>query len=69
MMPHINQERLDEARDEVLLHGDIERVAGALQMDPEYLGRLLQLPASHHQPVQASEDFDLWALDRLDAVL
>lgn len=69
MIPHIDQDRLDEAKGEVRLHGDIERVAGALHLDPEYLGRLLQLPASHHQPVQASDDIDIWAADRLDDVL
>ncbi len=48
---------------------DIHDIADQLEVDPDYLGRLLQLPVNCDQPVHASEDVDLWAMDRLDAVL
>lgn len=69
--PYICGDDADEIRDAVQSGCAVADIADRLRVDTEYLGRLLQLPASHHQeqPVQASDDIDIWAADRLDDVL
>ena len=44
--------------------------ADRVNVDTEYVGRLLQLPTVKPVQVQANaSEFDLWSVDRLDGVL
>lgn len=46
----------------------LEYVAGYLYLEPELLGRLLELPTS--KPVEpAADEFDFWSCDRLKGQL
>ena len=69
--PYFDGDKFDEMLDVVLIGAmSVGEIADVHRVDPEYLGRLLQLPTSQQQqPMQASEDVDLWAMDRLHAVL
>jgi hypothetical protein len=69
MTPYIDGDTADEATDAIRQGKSPEVIAGALQMDTEFMGRLLGLPRPT-PPDDPSADFDLWAaMDRLDAVL
>ncbi len=48
--------------------GTLAELAGKLHIDTEYLGRLLQLPTAKPTTSDATE-FNLWAVDRLQAQL
>ena len=45
----------------------LDYLTGRLNVDTEFLGRLLQLPTS--SAASDDQDGDLWAADRLDGVL
>lgn len=67
--PYICGDDADEIRDAVQAGCAVANIADRLRVDPEYLGRLLQLPASQAQADASDDEFDLWAADDLDDIL
>ena len=67
---YIDSDTLDQCHQALRDGRTLDDLAGRLHFDTELLGRLLQLPtvkpaASHN----AESEFDLWAVDRLQAQL
>lgn len=68
-MGYIDQDTLDQCREAMRQGVTLETLAGKLQCSPEHLANLLGLPQWKQIPQQASDEFDLFATDRLDSVL
>ena len=67
-MRYLDQSTVDEAREAYRNNIPLDRIAGHLGITVAELRRVLELPAL--QPAQQQlEEFDLFACDRLDAVL
>lgn len=67
--PYICGDDADEIRDAARSGIPVADIADQRRLNPGYLARLLQLRTSNHKPVQASDDIDIWAADRLNDVL
>lgn len=68
--PYIDGSTLDEATDAIRAGNTVEAIAGKLNCDPEYLARLIGKDALDSANVATnSDDWDLFATDRLNAVL
>jgi hypothetical protein len=69
-MSYIDADTLDECSRALRLGATLDYLAGKLRCAPEHLANLLGLPQWKQIPQQqASDEFDLFATDRLDAVL
>lgn len=64
---YLCQDVLDDARNAFACGIPLERLAAQLGTDEQTLRRLLGLPAWKRLPQQL--ELDLWAVDRLDALL
>ncbi len=67
--PYIDQSTLDEAREAHRQGVPLSVLAGKLHCSPEHLASLLGLPQWKQVPAADDAAVDLWASDRLDAVL
>jgi len=68
-LPYIPGHIIDEARDRRRQGDSLETLASRIGISPENLATLLGEPAWRTVRETKSDDFDLWAADRLDGVL
>lgn len=70
-MSYIDADTLDQCFEAIRQGATIETLAGQLGCNPEHLARLLDLPQWKQVPASEPkpDEFDLFASDRLDAVL
>lgn len=69
-MRYLDADTLNQCHEALRDGRTLDDLAGRLHIDTEYLGRLLQLPQTKPAAAgNAETEFDLWAADRLDAVL
>lgn len=66
---YIDGDTLDQCLAALRNGRTLEDIAGRLHLDTELLGRLLQLPAKREPVTTQADDFDLWAVDRLEGQL
>ena len=66
-MRYIDSDTLDQCHQALRDGTTLDDLAGKLHVEPELLGRLLQLPTS--QPVTVDDEPDLWSVDRLNEQL
>jgi hypothetical protein len=66
--PYIGQDILDQAAEALRQGKKLEALAGILKCSPEHLANLLGIAAAP-KPVPANDEFDLWAVEALNAVL
>jgi hypothetical protein len=69
-MNHIDSDTLDECRDALLYGRPLEQLAQCIKCSPQELAQLLRLnPRVNAAEKQHAEEIDLWAMDRLYAIL
>ena len=68
-LPYRDADQIAEATEAVRNGIPLDRVAGHLRVTVEELQQLLGLPQWRVVPPAASDEFDLFATDRLDAQL
>lgn len=70
-MSYIDADTLDQCFEAIRQGATVEALAGQLGCSPEHLARLLDLPQWKQVPASEPkpDEFDLFAADRLDAVL
>lgn len=69
-LPYIDAGTLDEAHEALRQGKKLEALAGILRCDPDHLARLLNLPqVKPATSSNAESEFDLWAVDKLQAQL
>jgi hypothetical protein len=66
--PYIDGATLDEAREAIRQGKKLEALAGILKCTPEHLARLLGISTAPKR-IPATDEFDLFAADRLEGVL
>lgn len=66
--PYIGQDILDQAAEALRQGRTLESLASQLRCSPEHLAKLLGISTAP-KPIPATDEFDLFACDRLDAVL
>jgi hypothetical protein len=67
-MSYFDGATLDEAREAIRQGCTVQSIAGKLGCSPEHLARLLGIAAAP-KPVPENDEFDLWAVERLQEVL
>ncbi len=67
-MSYIDGDTLDQCREALRQGRTLESLASQLRCSPEHLARLLGISTAP-KPIPAADEFDLFACDRLDAVL
>jgi len=68
-LPYIDGHIINEARDRRRQGDSLETLASRIGISPENLATLLGEPAWRTVPEAQADDFDLFACDRLDALL
>ena len=68
-LPYIDASTLDECKEAIRNGRKLEFLAGQLRCEPEHLANLLGLPAWRAVPTTLTDEFDLFATDKLDAQL
>ena len=67
--PYIGGDILDQAVEALRQGRTLETLASQLRCTPEHLARILNLPAKPAANMVAEPSVDLWAADKLHAVL
>jgi hypothetical protein len=67
-MSYIDGDTLDQCREALRQGRTLDSLAGQLRCSPEHLAKLLGISTAP-KPIPAADEFDLFACDRLDAVL
>ena len=67
-MSYIDGDTLDQCREALRQGRTLESLASQLRCSPEHLARLLGI-STGPKPIPATDEFDLFAADRLEGVL
>lgn len=67
-MSYFDGATLDEAREAIRQGCTVQSIAGKLGCSPEHLANVLGISTAP-KPVSTSDEFDLWAVERLQEVL
>ena len=67
-MSYIDGDTLDQCREALRQGRTLDSLAGQLRCSPEHLAKLLGISTAP-KPIPTTDEFDLFAVDRLEGVL